>query len=565
MFNLSNLSISTKILLIVGILSIGTIALAGIGVASLSRLKASSEAVDRVSTEIRIGGRMGQDALELSRAEYRAAADPSVIDEVRDRARDSRASFRDRLDRAGTLAGPEQTRMLSRIENAYDTYIDELGASFDAIERAGARNMTADEQAAIDAVNASREAMTDLRSAIADYVDFTDEKGTGLVADAAALSNTVRVVQILTGLVVVIGGFVLAFMLSRNNIVQPLTRVVRNLKRVAKGDLEIDISGAERGDEIGELNQALQHFIKAAHEQRAQIEREQADARRKTERAAKVKALTDTFEAEIEQAMATLASASEELASTASSMSSTAEETSAQTQSVSSVTTQTSANVQTVAAASEELATAIAEVARQIDRTADISNTATDRTERALNEIQALSSAAREIEDILVLIAGITEQTKLLALNATIEAARAGEAGKGFGVVASEVKNLANQTEQATTSVTEQIRTIQERTQAVVDSVEGIHSVVNDVNEISTAVASTAEQQNVATTEINRNITEAATGTEEVSRSVSMLETAASSTSAAATQVASTAEELSRRSNSIKADIQKYLADVEAA
>ena len=66
-------------------------------------------------------------------------------------------------------------------------------------------------------------------------------------------------------------------------------------------------------------------------------------------------------------------------------------------------------------------------------------------------------------------------------------------------------------------------------------------------------------------TEINRNITEAATGTEEVTRSVGMLDTAASGTSAAATQVASTAEELSRRSNSIKADIQKYLADVEAA
>ena len=565
MIKLSNLSISAKILLVVGLLSVGTVTLAGIGVASLSRIKTASQAVDRVATEIQIGSRMGQNALELSRAEYRAAADPAALDDVRTDVRESRTAFRDRIANAETLADERQAQMLDRIDQAYGEYIDELTRSFDAIEIAGERDLTAAERDALAAVHASREAMTTLRSAISDYVDFTNAKGETIVAEAEALTNAVRITLVIAGLVTTAGGFALAFALSRTGIVQPLTRVVRDLKRVAKGDLDVDISGAERGDEIGDLNQALQHFIKAANEQRAQLEREQAEAQRKTERAARVKALTDAFEAEIEQTMATLASAAEELSSTASSMSLTAEETSAQTQSVSSVTIQTSANVQTVAAASEELATAIAEVARQIERTSEISDTASGRTEAALGEIGALSTAAKEIEDILVLIAGITEQTKLLALNATIEAARAGEAGKGFGVVASEVKNLANQTEQATTSVTEQIRTIQQRTQAVVESVQGIHSVVNDLNEISTAVASTAEQQTVATNEINRNITEAATGTEEVTRSVGMLDTAAGSTSAAATQVASTAEELSRRSNSIKADIQKYLADVEAA
>ena len=72
---------------------------------------------------------------------------------------------------------------------------------------------------------------------------------------------------------------------------------------------------------------------------------------------------------------------------------------------------------------------------------------------RADEMVQGLDATAQKIGEVVELITDIAEQTNLLALNATIGAARAGNAGKGFPVVATEVKNLADQTANATEEI----------------------------------------------------------------------------------------------------------------
>ncbi len=82
-------------------------------------------------------------------------------------------------------------------------------------------------------------------------------------------------------------------------------------------------------------------------------------------------------------------------------------------------------------------------------------------TQNAVDHIAILEQQSHTITEIVSTINGISKQTSLLALNASIEAARAGELGKGFGVVAEEIKKLANKTSESTLKIEKLVSDIQ--------------------------------------------------------------------------------------------------------
>ncbi len=290
-------------------------------------------------------------------------------------------------------------------------------------------------------------------------------------------------------------------------ILDPIKEISYALKDTAQveGDLtrRLNIS---RTDEIGQLASGFNAFIARMNNIIVDISQ---NAQTVTAAASEVLSVAEQMSED-----------SEDLSMRANTVAAASEEMSANMGSVAAASEESSTNLSIVATSASEMKSTLNEVAKSCSRARVISEKAASNVETASQKVTLLGEAAREISKITEVITEIAAQTNLLALNATIEAARAGEAGKGFAVVANEIKELANQTTNATHDIRNKVVGIQSSTDETVSEVGNISEVIVEVNDIVAAIAAAIEEQSAAANEVSDNIQQASMGIAEVNENV---------------------------------------------
>lgn len=183
----------------------------------------------------------------------------------------------------------------------------------------------------------------------------------------------------------------------------------------------------------------------------------------------------------------------------------------------------TSEGAQTAAAAVEEMSASVQEIANSATQAVTVAREAVTAASTASDRVAQLDLSSQEIGVVVKLITSIAEQTNLLALNATIEAARAGEAGKGFAVVASEVKELARETADATQRITQMIGTLQEDSSHVTTALTAITDLIHQISDAQTSIAGAVEEQSATTNEISRSVNDVAQTAEATTHDISSI------------------------------------------
>ncbi|WP_448641645.1 methyl-accepting chemotaxis protein [Geodermatophilus sp. URMC 63] len=411
------------------------------------------------------------------------------------------------------------TALAGHVEDYLAVCDDQLLPALDAGDLVTAGGVAAGPQVqAQDAVTAD---FTGLRQVIRDEADAQAVAG----ADTAAGAVT----TLWTILAITVGiGFLIVFVVVRQ-IVGTVRAVQRTVDALAAGDLTV-APEVDTQDELGRMAAALG----AAQENLRTV----------------LTAVAASADA--------VASSSGELSATSTRISGSAEETSAQSGRVAAAAEEVSRNVQTVAAGAEQMGASIREIATNAAAASDVAARAVTAAETTTATVAKLGESSAEIGNVVKVITSIAEQTNLLALNATIEAARAGEAGKGFAVVANEVKELAQETAKATEDIARRVEAIQKDTGAAVGAIGEISSIVAQISDRQTTIASAVEEQTATTNEMSRSVSEAAQGSSQIAGTIGGVSTAAAATTSALDESRTAVEELSRMAGDLRTAVGRF-------
>ncbi|HVF85618.1 MAG TPA: methyl-accepting chemotaxis protein [Abditibacteriaceae bacterium] len=385
-------------------------------------------------------------------------------------------------------------------------------------------------------------------------------------------------------LVAVLAGIWMAMLLNRL-IAAPLREIAAAAENIALGDLGAanDLSLENRRDEVGVLAQAFNRMTRSLRDMAGVAGQIAAGDRRAQPRPQSGKdVLGNAFAAMIEnlrrvladlsEAASVLGTSSSEIVASTSQFAANATETSVAV----TETTATVAEVRQTAQVSSDKARSVSNSAQKAAEISLEGRQATEATGADIERIQEqmesiaesmvrLSEQSRDIGAIIATVDDLAQQSNLLAVNAAIEAAKAGEQGKGFAVVAQEVKNLAEQSRQATNQVRTILKDIQKATSAAVMATEqGSKAVETGVRQSARAgeaigaLSDSVDEAAQAATQIAASSQEQLVGMDQVVMAMESIKQASGQNVDGARQLETAAHDVNELGQRLKQLVERY-------
>jgi methyl-accepting chemotaxis protein len=377
-------------------------------------------------------------------------------------------------------------------------------------------------------------------------------------------------ILIFTGLLAILAGMVLAFVMSRN-LTTEIRSLVTTARVVAEGDLTRDVV-VNTSDEVGELAAAFNQMVGSLRDIAREVK---TTATAVTTSAVALSASAEEMNASTEEIAATV----EQIAKGAEHQAGLVEQTS-------KVMREMANSINEIAARAKSAAEAAAEAGYTAQTGGKSAREAMEKMkgvfsiiESAATGVKGFSEKTQQIGTIVDVITKIAQQTHLLALNATIEAARAGEAGRGFAVVAEEVRKLATEAAGSAEKIAEIIKQIQGENSKVVASIEVatreitsgrevltytgdalediVRVVVEEVKKVQ-EISALTQQQTQGAQELVKTIDEIAKVAEDNAASTEEASAATTEQTASMEQMAQSAQQLSRLADTLKTLVARF-------
>lgn len=385
-----------------------------------------------------------------------------------------------------------------------------------------------------------------LRDMLALQTQLSDVADSAVKSMSYQAESSVRVMialEVAVGLACALAGLVVSGLIGRQ-IADPLAACAEAARKIAEGDLRLELLEVNSSDEIGTLLQSFDDMLKSQRDMALQT-----------------RSVCDALTA---AAAAILSSAQEQAAGTkqqaaaVQEITTTVEEISLSGKQVAERSRQVAGTAEAVASSGTAGLHAVRDAAQGMEAIRE-------QTETVAENIITLSERTQAVGEIIATVNEIAEQSNLVALNAAIEAADAREQGRRFSVVAGEIKNLADQAKEATA----QVRGILEQTQ------KGINTSVMLTEEALKRVESGREKSSMSEHVIRQmadNIQESVhafqqivgatnqqqIGLEQVTQALHEIQQASRQTAQTTAQLEKASLDLSRLGDTLARTLEKY-------